>query len=85
MWFASLPLCHVEIRKNLAPLDGSEQALRPAAQRVKGILRRKLKVSEEEAYLSLRRQSRQMRKSRKEVAQIIIQEKGGRSRNETLA
>jgi uroporphyrinogen-III synthase len=47
---------------------------RKIVERAKGILQRELQVSEEEAYLSLRRQSRQHRKTMKEVAQSIIRE-----------
>ncbi len=49
---------------------------RKVVERAKGILQREFEVSEEEAYLSLRGQSRQMRKSMKEVAQAIIRERG---------
>ncbi len=62
-----------------------ELAARKVIERAKGILQRELKVTEEEAYLSLRRQSRQMRKSMEEVGQIIIREKGGRSKKKSLA
>jgi len=61
-----------------------ELAARKVIERAKGILQRELKVSEEDAYLSLRRQSRQMRKSMKEVAQIIIREKGARRQEKSL-
>jgi uroporphyrinogen-III synthase len=61
-----------------------ELAARKIIERAKGILQRELKVSEEEAYLSLRRQSRQMRKSMAEVGQIIIREKGGRNKKKSL-
>ncbi len=61
-----------------------ELAARKVVERAKGILQRELKVSEEESYLSLRRQSRQLRKSMKEVAEIIIREKGGRSPKKSL-
>jgi AmiR/NasT family two-component response regulator len=47
---------------------------RKILDRAKGILQRELHVSEEEAYLTLRRQSRRLRKSMKEVAQSIIAE-----------
>ena len=47
---------------------------RKVIERAKGILQRELRVSEEEAYLTLRRRSRQLRKSMKEVAQTIIGE-----------
>jgi uroporphyrinogen-III synthase len=38
----------------------------------KGILQRELGLSEEQAYLTLQRQSRQRRKSMKEIAQAVI-------------
>jgi len=52
-----------------------ELEARKIVERAKGILQRELQVSEEEAYLTLRRQSRQIRKTMKEVAQTIIREK----------
>ena len=45
---------------------------RKIVERAKGILQRDLGISEEQAYLSLQRQSRQRRKSMKEVAEAII-------------
>jgi len=45
---------------------------RKLVERAKGILQRELGVTEEEAYLTLQRQSRQRRKSMKEVAQAIV-------------
>ncbi len=45
---------------------------RKLVERAKGILQRELGINEEEAYLALQRQSRQRRKSMKEVAQAII-------------
>jgi uroporphyrinogen-III synthase len=62
-----------------------ELEARKIIERAKGILQRELKVSEEEAYLTLRRQSRMLRKTMKEVSQTIILEKGGRKRKESLA
>jgi uroporphyrinogen-III synthase len=62
-----------------------ELEARKIVERAKGILQRELKVSEEEAYLTLRRQSRMLRKTMKEVAQAIILEKGGRKRKQSLA
>ena len=62
-----------------------ELEARKIVERAKGILQRELKVSEEEAYLTLRRQSRMLRKTMKEVSQEIIQEKGGRKRTQELA
>lgn len=45
---------------------------RKVVERAKGILQRELQVSEEQAYLTLQRQSRQRRKSMKEVAEAIV-------------
>src|SRR5258707_1267418 len=51
----------------------SEQlGTRKAVERAKGILQRDLQLSEEEAYLTLQRQSRQMRKSMREIAEAIV-------------
>jgi len=62
-----------------------ELEARKIVERAKGILQRELKVSEEEAYLTLRRQSRMMRKTMKEVSQAIILEKSGHKRKQSLA
>jgi uroporphyrinogen-III synthase len=51
-----------------------ELETRKLVERAKGILQRGARLSEEEAYLSLRRQSRQQRKSMKEVAEAIVAE-----------
>jgi uroporphyrinogen-III synthase len=45
---------------------------RKIVERAKGILQRELKITEEEAYLTIQRQSRQRRKSMKEVAEAIV-------------
>jgi len=45
---------------------------RKVVERAKGILQRELKMTEEEAYLSLQRQSRQRRKPMKEIAEAIV-------------
>ena len=45
---------------------------RKVVERAKGILRRDLGLSEEEAYLTIQRQSRQRRKSKREIAEAII-------------
>jgi signal transduction protein with GAF and PtsI domain len=45
---------------------------RKILERAKGILQREHKLTEEEAYLTLQRQSRQRRLSMKEVAEAII-------------
>ena len=49
-----------------------ELETRKLVERGKGILQRNLGLSEEEAYLRLQRQSRQKRKSMKEIAQAVI-------------
>ena len=51
-----------------------ELETRKIVERAKGILQRDARLSEEEAYLALRRQSRQQRKTMKEVAERIIGE-----------
>lgn len=62
----------------MAHLEGQNTQLseqlesRKVIERAKGILQRDLRVSEEDAYLTLQRQSRQRRKSMKEVAEAII-------------
>jgi len=45
---------------------------RKIIERAKGILQRDLRLSEEEAYLTLRRESRTRRKSMKEIASAVI-------------
>jgi transcriptional regulator with GAF, ATPase, and Fis domain len=45
---------------------------RKIVERAKGIMQRDLKISEEEAYLKLQRESRQRRKSMREVAEAIL-------------
>ena len=45
---------------------------RKLVERAKGILQRELKLSEEEAYRAMQRQSQQMRKSMKEISESII-------------
>ncbi len=47
-------------------------ATRKLVERAKGVLQRELGISEEEAYLILQRQSRQRRKSMKEIAEAIL-------------
>jgi signal transduction protein with GAF and PtsI domain len=46
--------------------------VRKAVDRAKGILQRDLGITEEEAYLTIQRQSRQRRKSKKEIADAIV-------------
>src|ERR1700678_1505838 len=45
---------------------------RKVVERAKGILQRELGLSEEQAYLTLQRQSRQKRKAMKEIAEAIV-------------
>lgn len=45
---------------------------RKVVDRAKGILQRELGLSEEDAYVTIQRQSRQRRKSKKEIAEAII-------------
>lgn len=45
---------------------------RKIVDRAKGILQRDLGVSEEEAYLTIQRQSRQRRKTKKDIAEAIV-------------
>jgi signal transduction protein with GAF and PtsI domain len=56
--------------ENLALADRLEA--RKIVERAKGILQRDLHLNEEDAYLTLQRESRQRRKSMKEVAEAII-------------
>jgi K+-sensing histidine kinase KdpD len=52
-------------------LSGQLEA-RKLVERAKGILQRELKIGEEEAYRTMQRQSQQMRKSMKEIAETVI-------------
>jgi K+-sensing histidine kinase KdpD len=52
-------------------LSGQLEA-RKLVERAKGILQREMKIGEEEAYRAMQRQSQQMRKSMKEIAESII-------------
>jgi uroporphyrinogen-III synthase len=45
---------------------------RKVVERAKGILQRDLGLTEEQAYLSIQRQSRQKRKTMKEIADAIV-------------
>jgi uroporphyrinogen-III synthase len=47
-------------------------ATRKLVERAKGILQRDLGMTEEQAYLSIQRQSRQKRKTMKEIAEAIV-------------
>ena len=52
-------------------LSGQLEA-RKVVERAKGILQREMKIGEEEAYRTMQRQSQQMRKSMKEIAESIL-------------
>jgi K+-sensing histidine kinase KdpD len=52
-------------------LSGQLEA-RKVVERAKGILQREMKISEEEAYRALQKQSQQMRKSMKEISESVI-------------
>jgi uroporphyrinogen-III synthase len=62
----------------MARLEGKNSELseqletRKIIERAKGILQRDLQLSEQEAYVTLQRQSRQRRKSMKEIAEAIV-------------
>lgn len=62
----------------MARLEGANSELseqlgtRKAMERAKSILQRDLQLSEEDAYLTLQKQSRQRRKSLREVAEAIV-------------
>lgn len=62
----------------MARLEGENSQLserletRKTVERAEGILQRDLGLSEEDAYLTIQRQSRQRRKSKKEIAEAII-------------
>ena len=45
---------------------------RKLVERAKGILQRDLGLTEEQAYLSIQRQSRQKRKTMKDIAEAIV-------------
>ncbi len=47
-------------------------ATRKLVERAKGILQRDVGLTEEQAYLSIQRQSRQKRKTMKEIAEAIV-------------
>ena len=62
----------------MARLEGENTQLaqrletRKVVDRAKGILQRDLAISEEDAYLTIQRQSRQRRKTKKEIAEAIV-------------
>src|SRR6266487_6984485 len=66
---AEIEMARLETEKS----DLSQQLeTRKRVERAKGILQRDLGLTEEQAYLSLQRQSRQKRKTMKEIAEAIV-------------
>lgn len=66
---AEIELARLETQNS----DLSQQLeTRKIVERAKGILQRDLGLTEEQAYLSIQRQSRQKRKSMKEIAEAIV-------------
>lgn len=66
---AEIELARLETQNS----DLSQQLeTRKIVERAKGILQRDLSLTEEQAYLSIQRQSRQKRKSMKEIAEAIV-------------
>ena len=61
----------VQLESEKSVLSGQLET-RKLVERAKGILQRELKLSEEEAYRAMQRQSQQMRKSMKEISESII-------------
>jgi K+-sensing histidine kinase KdpD len=60
-----------QLESEKSVLSGQLEA-RKLVERAKGILQREMKINEEEAYRAMQRQSQQMRKSMKEIAESII-------------
>ena len=60
-----------QLQSEKSALSGQLEA-RKLVERAKGILQREMKIGEEEAYRTMQRQSQQMRKSMKEIAESII-------------
>jgi len=66
---AEIELARLETQNS----DLSQQLeTRKLVERAKGILQRDLGLTEEQAYLSIQRQSRQKRKTMKEIAEAIV-------------
>ena len=60
-----------QLESEKSALSGQLEA-RKLVERAKGILQREMKIGEEEAYRTMQRQSQQMRKSMKEIAESVI-------------
>ena len=65
-------------RVELARLESENSRLsgkletRKLVERAKGVLQREMGLSEEDAYVTLQRESRQRRKSMKEIAEAVL-------------
>jgi K+-sensing histidine kinase KdpD len=60
-----------QLESEKSALSGQLEA-RKLVERAKGILQREMKIGEEEAYRAMQKQSQQMRKSMKEIAESIL-------------
>ncbi len=60
-----------QLESEKSALSGQLES-RKLVERAKGILQREMKINEEDAYRSMQKQSQQMRKSMKEIAESII-------------
>jgi K+-sensing histidine kinase KdpD len=60
-----------QLESEKSALSGQLEA-RKLVERAKGILQREMRIGEEEAYRTMQRQSQQMRKSMKEIAESVI-------------
>jgi K+-sensing histidine kinase KdpD len=60
-----------QLESEKSALSGQLEA-RKLVERAKGILQREMKIGEEEAYRTMQRQSQQMRKSMREIAESVI-------------
>jgi uroporphyrinogen-III synthase len=77
---AEIELARLETQNS----DLSQQLeTRKLVERAKGILQRDLGLTEEQAYLSIQRQSRQKRRTMKEIAEAIVLSEEVRSGSKT--
>jgi K+-sensing histidine kinase KdpD len=60
-----------QLESEKSALSGQLES-RKLVERAKGILQREMKIGEEEAYRTMQRQSQQMRKSMREIAESVI-------------
>ena len=81
----SLAGAEIELARLETLNSGLSQQLetRKLVERAKGILQRDLGLTEEQAYLSIQRQSRQKRRTMKEIAEAIVLSEEVRSGSRT--